>query len=255
MGFIVALILVACWRRGGALGWLVLIGGLMLFLQIRGVADNVGFPVHTGDLSRLEQFLFLGALPTQVLQRLFFVPGRFTALDYAAVAVHWSYFFIPYIIVFAVWLRRPQATMEPALLLALTFAVSLVIYVLLPGTPPWLAAAQPGAPQVYRITCFVWNSVNPEAYARIYETIGDPNPIACLPSVHFAITFMLFLYSLGKGRLWSIIAGVYAAAMAFSLVYMGEHYVVDCLFGGLVAWAVWAGYHRLMGRRQPVPVR
>jgi membrane-associated phospholipid phosphatase len=240
-----ALVLVGCWRRGGALAWVVLLIGLVLFLEVRAVADNLGFPLHTEDLWQLESALFAGHIPTQVLQAALFTPGRFGPADYFSVGIHWSYFFVPYLAVFAIWLRDPQATRDLAYPLALTFAVSLVIYALLPGTPPWLAAAEPAGPRVYRIVYFVWNSVSPEAYARIYEVIGDPNPVACLPSVHFAITFMLFLYSLGRRRLWVVASGLYALAMVWSLVYLGEHYVVDVILGGAVAYAVWYAYRRL----------
>ncbi len=248
---VVVLILLACWRRGGAMAWLVLMLGLMLFLELRAGADNLGFPVHTEDLWRLEKLLFLGHVPTEALQQALYTPGRFSPVDYFAVAVHWSYFFVPYLVVFVIWLSRPRAISELAYPLALTFVAGLTIYVLLPGTPPWLAAAAPGGPRVYRVVYFVWNSVSPAAYDRIYQTIGDPNPVACLPSVHFAITFVLFLYSLGKGRWWTLAAGLYSLAMAWSLVYLGEHYMVDVILGGVVAWVAWFVYGKLAVRRRP----
>lgn len=240
---IAALILLACWQRGGATAWLVLMVGLMLFLELRAVADDVGLPLHTEDLWQIEKFLFLGHVPTEVLQRTLFTPGSLSLLDYASVVVHWSYFFVPYLAVFAIWLVRPRAISDLAYPLALTFLAGLIIYVLLPGTPPWLAAAAPGGPKVYRIVYLVYHTVSPAAYDRIYQTIGDPNPVACLPSVHFAITSTLFLYSLGKGRGWTIAGALYCLAMAWSLVYLGEHYVVDLILGGLVAWGVWCLYH------------
>lgn len=244
----IALIVVACWRRGGALAWITLVVGLMGFLELRALADEVGMPLHTEDIRQLEELLFLGAFPSLDLQRLFFVPGQLSLIDRASAIIYWSYFFAPYFAVLCVWLVRPRRTYELAQLLVLTFAAGLVIYTLMPGTPPWLASAQEGAPQIYRIMHMVGASFDPSTYEQVYRSIGDPNPVACLPSVHFAITFMLLLYGLSWGRAWVALGAVYSLAMLWALVYLGEHYVVDCIFGALVAWAVWYGYRMALRR-------
>lgn len=244
----------ACWRRGGGRAWVVLIVGLSLFLEVRAVADNVGFPVHTNDVVRLERILCSGLVPTHVLQRLFFDPGRFGPLDYCSVLIHWSYFIMPYLVLIAVWLRQPQETHRPAGLLTTVFMLSLVIYTLLPATPPWLAAAQQGAPTVYRIIEFVGRPMSPEMYDRVVQSIADPNPIAALPSVHFAVTFALFVYPMARRSRWAWAGAAYSLAMLWSLVYLGEHYVVDCLLGGLVAilaWEIYGWVHRTLSARWP----
>ena len=58
---------------------------------------------------------------------------------------------------------------------------------------------------------------------------------------------MLFFWN--DGRWWRIVLGAYTLAMGFTLVYGGEHYVVDILVGWLyagvaygavcVAWPAW----------------
>lgn len=245
MVLVVVLLLLACWRRGGVGGWLTMMLGVWAFLEVRAVCDDLGMPVHTTDLREIERLLFFGAVPTKALQDAFFLPDKLRALDYLAVAIHWSYFFAAYLALFFVWLLKPRSVDRPARLFSLTFLAGLVIYALLPATPPWLASLEPGAPQVYRIVRFVGTSLDAQTYERVYASIGDPNPIAALPSVHFAITFMLFLYSLRGPRPLRTLAGIYCIGMAWALVYLGEHYVVDLLLGGLVAWAVWFGYRKL----------
>ena len=254
-GVAVPLTILACWRRGGTLAWLTVMVGLMVFLEGRARADELGMPLHTGDLLHAEQFLFLGITPSHALQSLFLKPGQLRTLDYFSVGIHFSYFFVPYLALLGVWLVNPHSTHRLSQLLVLIFIVSLVIYALLPATPPWLAAYEEGAPKIYRIVHFVVTTVNPETYDRAYQNIGDPNPTAALPSVHFAITFMLFLCSLGKRRLWSILAASYLLAMAWALVYLGEHYVIDLALGALVAWGAWYGYRRFGGRMDREPSR
>ncbi len=239
------LALMACWRRGGGLAWVMLIAGLTLFLEIRAVADNAGFPVHTEDVRRLEQFLFGGVFPTHALQAMLFDPSRFHVLDYFSVLVHGSYFLFPYLALMAVWAHRPKEAHRLAGLLTAIFLLSLVIYTLMPATPPWLASARHGAPTVYRIVYFVGRPMGPDVYDRVTQSIADPNPIAALPSVHFAVTFALLVYPLARRSRWAWAGAVYSVAMLWSLVYLGEHYVVDCLLGAAVTVSAWWLYGRV----------
>lgn len=242
---IVLLVLIACAKRGGAVTWLTLFFGVLLFVEVRSVVHLLGVPPHTGDLQELERTLFFGTLPSQFLQETFFNPRNIGPLDCFATLVDWSYFLVPYVVVFRAWLDQPYTVHRLVHPLVLTFLASVVIYGVLPATPPWLASAELGAPQIYRVMHLVGAALDASIYARVYQSIGDPNPTAALPSVHFAITFVLFLYTMGKPKIWTVIAGAYAAVMLISLVYLGEHYVTDTILGATVATAVWYGYQRI----------
>jgi len=85
-------------------------------------------------------------------------------------------------------------------------------------------AAKPRVPIAARILCL---SVAVALFCLRY------------PSLHFAATFVLFLYARSRGRLWGILGLAYSLAMALALVYLGERYVVDCALGGVVALVVW----------------
>ncbi len=74
--------------------------------------------------------------------------------------------------------------------------------------------------------------------------------MAALPSLHaaFALLFSITLWVLVRNRLLRVLIAIYPIAMALTLVYGGEHYVIDVLFGwvyvGLVvlvsiAWQTW----------------
>ena len=73
------------------------------------------------------------------------------------------------------------------------------------------------------------------AWTRMFGTLGS-NPWAAMPSLHFATALMAaILLSDSGGRLQGTLGWGYAAALGFSLVYLGEHYVTDLLAGaGLV---------------------
>jgi membrane-associated phospholipid phosphatase len=60
-----------------------------------------------------------------------------------------------------------------------------------------------------------------------------------MPSIHFAVTFMLFWVAMDYGRRWRIAAAIYSLSMAMALIYMGEHYVVDILAGAAITSIGW----------------
>jgi membrane-associated phospholipid phosphatase len=74
-----------------------------------------------------------------------------------------------------------------------------------------------------------------EAYRQLHGTMAGPNPVASVPSIHMALTFLVLLAvrDIAPRLTWPLVG--YNLAMAFSLVYLGEHYVFDLLVGVLVA--------------------
>jgi membrane-associated phospholipid phosphatase len=69
------------------------------------------------------------------------------------------------------------------------------------------------------------------------------NPVAAIPSLHAAIPMMLVLFFWPRVRWWvRAVLLAYALSMALTLVYSGEHYVIDVLLGwayaGLAVLAV-----------------
>jgi membrane-associated phospholipid phosphatase len=87
-------------------------------------------------------------------------------------------------------------------------------------------------------------------YQAGYNVVGESNPIAAMPSIHFAVTFLLVWVAWEYGRIWRVLAVVYAVSMGMALVYMGEHYVIDILAGGVVTSIGWltAGWWIRSGR-------
>ena len=64
------------------------------------------------------------------------------------------------------------------------------------------------------------------------------NNVAAMPSLHAAFALLIVLYVWRLVPRWSrFFLALYPPAMAFSLVYAGEHYVVDCIAGWVYAVA------------------
>ena len=64
------------------------------------------------------------------------------------------------------------------------------------------------------------------------------NPVAAIPSLHAAYPMLLALFFWrGAGR-WRWLLAAYPLAMGFTLVYAGEHYVIDVVLGWAYAVVV-----------------
>jgi hypothetical protein len=73
-----------------------------------------------------------------------------------------------------------------------------------------------------------------ERWEPLYGMLAG-NPLAAMPSLHFATSAMVAFVLTDAGPLEGGIAWTYALTLGFALVYLGEHYVVDLLAGfGLV---------------------
>jgi membrane-associated phospholipid phosphatase len=96
----------------------------------------------------------------------------------------------------------------------------------------------------------VWDQLGVPTAQSIYENGDFVNPVAAMPSLHAAFPLMLLLFFWSAGRWMRLALGLYTLAMAFTLVYGGEHFAADILAG----WAMALGVHALVGigvRRAP----
>lgn len=210
----------------------------LVFTLLRALADETPVPLRTEEVTRVERFLFLGATPTIWLQDRLFDPLRISFLDYLTTFTHWSYFIVPHVAAILIWRTRPELFRRYMLTMTITMGIGLVVYFLSPAAPPWLTADKAPQQDIYRVMANVGRTLNSSLYDRTYSVLGDPNAVAAMPSLHQAITFMLFLFALNYSRKLAIAALVYSLMMAFSLVYTGEHYVIDALVGcGIATYA------------------
>jgi membrane-associated phospholipid phosphatase len=76
------------------------------------------------------------------------------------------------------------------------------------------------------------------------------NPVAAMPSLHtaFAVLVALMIGARLRSR-WRYLLALYPVAMGFTLVYTGEHYVLDLIAGVVYALVVHAALNRWEARR------
>lgn len=241
-----------------------------IFSALRSLADET-ILARTLNLqvARFERWLFGGQLPTLSLQERFFDPDQLRLHDYYLTAIHWSYFLVPHSVAIGIWHKNPLLFRRYLSAMTLLLAVGLGLYFLIPTNPPWLApdaVNSPAAAQVARVMATIGERLGGGLYRASYRVIGESNPIAAMPSIHMAITFLLVFPAWSAGKRWRVAAVGYAASMAVALVYLGEHYVVDIAVGMLITAYAWfaAGFwlervapvlRRVRGGEAPLPAR
>ena len=234
------------WRFLG--DWVPFIVIFLGWEAMRGIAPKTGIPPHVQDLAQFEERLFGGHVPSAVLQSwLANPPGRVVA--YAATVVYFSHFVFPIAVAMSLWLvdRRQFLRFTPALM-GMCFA-AFAIFVLAPTAPPWYAEADGAISGVHKIIA----TTLPSAISPYYSAL-NPNPVAAFPSLHAAFPFLGFLAVRETfSRRAAILVLAWCLAVWFSVVYLGEHYVVDVISGvALAAFAWWVLNHAVAPHYWPL---
>jgi membrane-associated phospholipid phosphatase len=210
--------------------WVPFIAIFLAYEAMRGIAPKLGLPPHVGDLANIESTLFGGHIPSAVLQSLTpSGPGQ-TVIEYVATIVYFSHFIVPLGVGFTLWLvNRTQYLRYTTALLGMALA-AFIVFLLIPTAPPWYAEDQGIITGVEKII----STTLPSDFSPFYKSL-NPNPVAAFPSLHAGFPFLSFLALRPVFPRASWIAFAWCIVVWVSVVYLGEHYVIDVIGG--IAWA------------------
>ncbi|WP_297733865.1 phosphatase PAP2 family protein [Nocardioides sp.] len=173
--------------------------------------------------------------------------------DVALTTVYYSHFVVALGTGGVLWVRSRTQWIHYMRLYVSLSAFALVVYVLYPMAPPWMAARDGYiSPAVHRITGRGWYDLGQShgsggAHEQI-SAVG--NQVAAMPSLHAALALFVAVYALRHLRTrWRWTLPLYPLTMSFMLVYYAEHYVVDVLAGYAAVALVMSGWAR-WDRRQ-----
>jgi membrane-associated phospholipid phosphatase len=202
--------------------------------------------VHIDYPILADRALGLGELPSVRLQRARAGGGprlaEWAVADRVLVWAHWMWFMVPHGTVTYILMRHPQRFPRAAVMTYAVFDIGASVYWLLPTAPPWYAAAivaeeNGEKPLVRRMMVEYGELFWRDGWGSLYSVFGG-NPLAAMPSLHFATTVMAALLLAEVSPVAGALGFTYAAVLGFALVYLGEHYVVDLLAGAVLAGAV-----------------
>ena len=189
-----------------------------------------------------DRLLGLGVTPTLRLQRAFSAPGSVNRFERALVWCHWVWFAVPHLSVAYVLIRRRDLFAAAAARMYAVFDVGAVFYWSIPTAPPWWAAGaghlEDGETiRVRRMMIEYGEQFWGDLWESLYDVLGG-NPLAAMPSLHFATSIMGARLLSEVGPIAGAIGWGYATALGVALVYLGEHYLIDLVAGAALTEAI-----------------
>jgi membrane-associated phospholipid phosphatase len=222
--------------------WLPLALLFVLYDYSRQLSNWLGTATHSAVQIRFDELLFGKPLLTVKLQHLFHQTTTVRPWEYMLFGVYMTHFFLALVIAGLLWrFAYPRFRRFRTQLVAL-YTVGFATYVLYPADPPWMVSQKlHELPLIYRVVFEVWGSVGLQTAGSLVEHGSSElgNQVAAVPSMHAATSLFICLFFWRTARPWlRAVLVLYVLAMAFTLVYSGEHYVFDVIIGWGYAIAV-----------------
>ena len=209
--------------------WVPFVALFLGYEAVRGIAPKSGIPVHYEAVIRADEFMFGGADPTRWLQAHL---GSLRWLAIACTVVYFCHFVIPIAVGMVLWLvDRVMFLRFTVALLGMSFA-AFVVFLLVPVAPPWLANQHHLLPGVHSLIAL------PSAVSPFYNWL-NPDAAAAFPSLHSAFPLLAALALWPVTRRGAALAFIWCAAVWFSVVFLGQHYVTDIIGGIVFAVGAW----------------
>ncbi|HVS99838.1 MAG TPA: phosphatase PAP2 family protein [Solirubrobacterales bacterium] len=197
--------------------------------------------LHVDGPIALDRLLGGGEPPGATLQRRLRRPPQLTPLDRAASLFYSTWEAVPHLTLAWILVRRPERFPAAAARLGATFAGTLPGYFAYPAAPPWWASEREGrmGRSVRRVTLEVEKELHGEPRPGSDHGTGA-NPWAAMPSDHFASSAMTAAILAELDPRAGAAGAAYTVLLGATLVYTGEHYVVDLAAGLALAALVYA---------------
>ena len=228
--------------------WMPFASMVLAYEAMRALVQGDGIAPQVTALADAEIWIFAGHDPNQVLQQA--VSGSaLHLLAVAATVVYFCHFAVPPVVGLALWITdRTQYLRFVTALFGMCMA-AFALFVLVPTAPPWYAA-QHGA--LRGVTDLIVSQHTLPGFLSHYYSSLDPNPTAAFPSLHaaFPILGWLALRRVYPRGSWILFG--WALLVFLSVVFLGEHYVIDVAAGVALAAAAWSVMMRLVVPRVAV---
>jgi hypothetical protein len=219
------------YARGIVLELLPFIAILIAYDSLRGSAGHL-FGVHYLPQLQADSWLFGGTTPTVTLQHWLW-HGQVLWYDVIFWLVYLSHFLATPLLAAVLWKLDRQRFRTFAVFVATLSFAGLLTYALYPAAPPWMASQAHLIAPITRIIPVVLAGLQLHSAGSLIEHgYQYANNVAAVPSLHAAFSLLIAITLWPRKHKWlRPIVAVYPLAMAFSLVYAGEHYFSDIALG------------------------
>lgn len=199
---------------------------------LRGFADDINPRIDYLTPINSTKWLFQNHIPTVDLQNMFY-HGVLHWYDYSASILYLLHFAMPLAFGFFLWFYNRHNFREFMLGLGLVSYLALLVYLIYPTAPPWLASQKGLIPPITKIFNVVLSTIPEKIHLpTIYDDIGG-NLVAAIPSMHGGYSFLVFLYAVRYLGKWGYLFAPYFLLMWLTIIYLGEHYLLDIFLGAV----------------------
>ena len=211
--------------------WVPFVALFLGYEALSGIAPKLGIKPQVASMVHIERALFAGRDPNEVLQRHF---GGLHWLLIACTVIYFCHFLFPIAVGMVLWLvDRTKFLRFTVSVLAMSFA-AFVFFLLLPTAPPWYAHNLGFLPGVHDLV----HGTLPSAVSPYFQRL-DADPTAAFPSLHAAYPTLGALALWQVSRRTALFMVPWCLAVWFSVVLLGQHYVIDVAGGIILAVATW----------------
>ena len=225
------------WRAYGRayVDWLPFVAVLIAYDKTRAVADTIGLPLHESDVLGWEKALFGGHVPTVWLQQHLYDAHHVMWYDALFTLVYTTHFLATPALAAVLYMRSRVMWRQYISRVVVLSVAGLTTYILFPEAPPWMAS-QDGLIgfHIERLSArgWIWLHVSNLQSTLSHAQDAGSNPVAAMPSLHVGFASLVAIFAVSKLRSrWRWLFLLYPVAMGVTLVYQGEHYVVDLIAG------------------------
>ncbi|MCW2783581.1 MAG: hypothetical protein JWP74_98 [Marmoricola sp.] len=198
--------------------------------------------VYDAKLDKIDKFLWMGHDPAHVLHTWF--GTNVAASFFSFIYIAWIVLIPVTLAIALVWTRHPAAGSWFVTAVAVDWVLGVSTYFVLPTLGPIYSSPQVFAPLRHTYVTGLENSLLRERT----EVLAGPHAthavqtIAAFPSLHVGmmVTVCLFVTWAGMPRWIRLTSWVFLVLTVLATIYLGWHFFVDTVAGGLLgAAAVW----------------
>ncbi len=211
--------------------------------QVFGLFQVGPYPLQVESMRNIDRAMFFGHDPNTVLQDHFW-ERSVRWYDVVASATYMTHFVFPIIAMAVLWVLSHRQWVRFMKRFATLLGVGCLLFVLLPTAPPWMVAS-PKYPyqlfhELHRDAGRGFRHLGFKGFTNDYKiALSNGNGVAAMPSLHasFALIVPLFFMQWIRQTWVKVALLLFPITMLASLVYLGEHWVID----GLVGWGITVG--------------